>query len=326
MTQRSSNLISAELVSVEYATGTDYLAKFTFRPERTIGSSRGIEYSRTLGNSDEKLFLPGQYVTLGVSRERLTDVVDLDKYPTDVKTISGKETILRAYSVASPPKNENIELYITRVDRDGRRTDGRGVLSTELFESNPESEYTLFPRATGVFLLPEHSEERGFTKEDKRDRVMIATGTGIAPYMSMLKSTSTEKDGRRFFLFHGVAYPEDHEYKDDIKRLMDEIDLKYIPITSRGELKEYPQRYVEEFFLNREEGISGRVNEGEVKKAIEQGMIRATGIEEILEHELNPRNTLLMLCGNPGMTDNIGLIAEALEFKKRADLLTEDYW
>lgn len=232
---------------------------------------------------------------------------------------------MRPYSVASAPESELIELYIIRVDKDGRRKDGKGVLSTELFNPHENVEYSLLERATGIFILPEH-DKRKPEPNDTRTRVMIATGTGIAPYMSMLRSPTTQVAGRKFVLVHGVSNTRDHAYKEELAGIIaDGVDLSYIPIASR-EPTQHSQNYVEELFFKREELMTGRVTDEEVKNAIERGRLHNTEIENILGHELSPKKSILLVCGNPGMIKSLEAIAKAIGFTPKADFKREDYW
>ena len=296
--------MKAVLVTKDSVNGTDYLGRFYFRPEKPIP------------------FLPGQYVTLGISTPGLKELVsDL----REIKMRDGKETVLRPYSVASVPESELIEMYIIRVDKDGRRIDGKGVLSTELFNPHKDAEYSFLERATGIFTLPEHSPKSP-NLNDTRTRIMVATGTGIAPYMSMLRSPTTQTAGRKFVLIHGVSNTRDHAYKDELARILDDgVDLNYIPIASREPTE--GQKYVEEFFFDRDRLKAGRVTDEEVKRAIEkQGQLHDTGIEDVLGHKLSTESDILMVCGNPGMIKNLESIAKALGFKLRVDFKKEDYW
>ena len=299
-----AEISQAKLVGIDYVNKTNYLAVFKFEPDGPIK------------------FKPGQYVTLGVSRPGLAELaIELGE-----NTFKGTGIVVRPYSVASPPENPLIELYIIRVDKDGGRKEGKGLLTTELFNPQDGIQYWLLDRAAGAFLLPEH-ERRNPNLNDTRTRIMVATGTGIAPYMSMLRSPTTQTAGRKFVLIHGVSNTRDHAYKDELARILDDgVDLNYIPIASR-EPTERSQKYVEEFFFNRDRLKTGRVADEEVKRAIEeQAQLHDTGIENVLNHELSPENDIIMVCGNPGMIKSLESIAEALGFRLRVDFKREDYW
>ncbi|MEK6869357.1 MAG: hypothetical protein AABX74_03960 [Nanoarchaeota archaeon] len=294
----------AELVDVDYVKDTDYLGVFKFKPHDPIK------------------FRPGQFVTLGISRP---DLEELAKEAGE-KTFRGTDIVIREYSVASPPEeSQTIELYIIRVDApNGTRKDGKGLLTTELFNPQDGIKYWLLDSAGGGFLLPEH-ELRNPDPNDKRTRIMVATGTGIAPYMSMLRSPTTQTTGRKFVLIHGVRYTPDHAYKKEIEAIQNMgIDLVYIPIASK-DTTPYNQKYVQEFFFRRERLKTGRVEDEEVEQ-IKQEQLHGTDIEQVIGHELRPENDIIMACGGPDMIKSLEKIAKALGFKARADFKKEDYW
>ena len=296
----ASTFLDVELVS-EPNLITDHLGIFTFKPK--IDTESFPDFS------------PGKYITLCVSREGLVDeVID----PKEVKKIQGKEVVPRPYSVASPPENKNIELYIAWIKGkgDGRRKTGEGVLSTELFDPQPDTELMLIRggKAQGKFLLP----------EDSRDVIMVATGTGIAPYMSMLRSDKINHVDRKYILIHGVGYAADMAYRAELNELGKIRDLTSLWSISQENLNDHPEKYVQEFFFNRG-GQSGIMKEEELKD-IRKEQIYNTRLEEILEKELTPENSLVMLCGHPNMIESMELIAEAKGYKPGIDLITEEYW
>lgn len=336
MVQRGTSLVSAEIISVRYIPGTDYLAIFTLRPDKPIP------------------FKPGQYVNLSMEKPALIDLVkdasDIDKndpdYQKKLEIISQERTLIerdgrtqRQYSISSPPhaldgngnvityNDGNIELYIIRVDKDGIRKDGRGLVTTELFKPEEERKDVKFyfnQSAKGLFLLPEHEKP---ARDDKRARIMAATGTGLATYMSMLLDPTTRIEDIKFVLIHGVANTRDHAYREEIAGIQHAgVDLTYIPVSSR-EPTQHSQKYVEEFFFNRDRLKTGRVTDEEVKRAIEeQAQLHNPGIEDVLSHKLSAESDILMVCGNPGMIKSLESIAKALGFKLRVDFKREDYW
>ena len=337
MTQIASNLVPTKLASVERINETDYLEVFTFKPQRPIP------------------FKPGQYVNLVMEKPGLIDLVknvqDVEgkkgepAYDDEIKRIEKQKALIerngyvqRQYSIFSPPNeldsdgkivtynDGNIKLYIIRVDRDGIGKNGRGLVTTELFKREEEREDINFyfnEKAKGLFLLPEHSGNAN----DTRDRVIVATGTGIAPYLSMLEDPTTIKEGINYVLFHGVSTQTDHAFKERISKLVLTMNLIYVPVASRGTEIVVPQRYTEQFFMNegRTRNPGERVKEEEIMEAIAKGKIHDTPLEGILGHELSPENALVMACGNPGMRHSLEIITTELGFGRK-DFLKEDFW
>lgn len=279
-------LVTAKLTSTELL--TPYLGIFKFKPEEKIP------------------FIAGQYLTLGLRRPDLEG--------PGVRVADGKGMVLRPYSVASSPDEEEIELYIAWVQQEGKRVDEWGLLSTELFNPAPDHEYLFMPRAKGRFLLP----------DDSRDVIMVATGTGIAPFVSMLRFQNNRNDKRKFITIHGVARNSDLAYKKELDNGYN-INVKNIRTISREEGSDYNKKYAEELFINRGEK-TGRFSDEEVEMSIREGRITGTTIEEILGRELTPENAVILLCGNPGMIKNLKKVVEAKNFKWKEDYITEEYW
>lgn len=146
-------------------------------------------------------FIPGQFVTL-----------DLPIHEKPAKRI-------RSYSIASWPDGTNvIELLIVLLDG--------GAGSTYLFEQvSVGSELTL-RGPQGVFVLPENLQQ---------DIYMICTGTGIAPFRSMVHHLNRHQIPHSdIYLLFGTRNKQDLLYYDEMKTLeMKEDKFHYIPTLSR---------------------------------------------------------------------------------------------
>jgi ferredoxin-NADP reductase len=128
---------------------------------------------------DQFTFVPGQFVSLK-------------------HTLGGSE-YTRAYSLASVPDGNRFELCLNLVPG--------GVFSAYLFSLNPGAELDLIP-PLGYFTL----------RRRDRDALMIATGTGIAPFRSILRTELHEITGRVTLLF-GTRYEESVLYAPEWKEL-----------------------------------------------------------------------------------------------------------
>ncbi len=125
-------------------------------------------------------FIPGQFVSL-------SDLV-------------GGKKVTRAYSIASPPDGTLFELCLNRVKE--------GHLSPRLFELQVGE--TIEMRAPlGYFVL----------RTPPADSVMVATGTGIAPFRSILKTHLADHPGYRFTLIFGVRYERNLLYREEFEHL-----------------------------------------------------------------------------------------------------------
>src|SRR6202042_1601616 len=151
------------------------------------------------------------------------------------------EEITRAYSIASPPENGHVALCLNRVHE--------GFMSNHLCNM-AEGQQIAFQGPFGNFIL----------HPPARDTVFIATGTGIAPFRSMLHWLLAEHDrhqGRQFWLLFGARYTQDIYYREEFERLAAEhANFRFLPALSRGEaewrgLRGYVQEHLPEIVETR---------------------------------------------------------------------------
>ncbi len=122
-----------------------------------------------------------------------------------------RDEITRAYSIASPPFLDTFALCANLV-QDGR-------FSPFLFSMKPGDEVDC-KGPYGAFIL----------KRPPSDSIFVATGTGIAPFRSMLM-TGAE---RPVTLIFGVRHREGLMYDSEFRRLSEtQTDFKYIPTLTR---------------------------------------------------------------------------------------------
>lgn len=146
-------------------------------------------------------FKPGQFVTL------------------DLPIHEKKNKRWRSYSIASPPYDDNLfELLIVLVE------DGLGT--NYIFQEIAEGSELLLRGPSGVFTLPEPVEH---------DYFMICTGTGIAPFRSMLQHAHRQKQTlQSTYLIFGTREQRDLLYHQEMKNLASVLPgFHYIPTLSR---------------------------------------------------------------------------------------------
>ena len=132
-------------------------------------------------------FVAGQFVSFEIDRPGL---------PTPAT---------RAYSIASPPHEaDRVALLLNRVPG--------GPGSTYLFGLR-EGDATAFRGPVGSFTL----------RENQRDVLFVATGTGIAPIRSMLWSLATRASTRRLTLLWGLRSERDLYYEDELTILRQQL-------------------------------------------------------------------------------------------------------
>ena len=146
-------------------------------------------------------FVPGQWLSLKTNRP-------------------GGEEITRAYSIASAPAQDNgFALCLNRVQD--------GFMSNFLCDMREGAEIAC-QGPFGDFIL----------RPPLRDTVFIATGTGIAPFRSMLHwllAYESRHQGHGFWLVFGSRYEKDIYYHDEFLRLAEQYaNFHYLPTLSRG--------------------------------------------------------------------------------------------
>jgi propane monooxygenase reductase subunit len=121
----------------------------------------------------------------------------------------------------------------------------------------------------------------GYLRDGTAPVVLVAISSGIAPILSILRSAAESGDGRSFTLFYGARTRADLVLVDEIERLGDAIDLRFVPTLSQP---------TEDC---RWSGHVGRVT-------------------QLVQRELrDASDTDAYLCGKPEMCDSIGLLLEA---------------
>ena len=141
-------------------------------------------------------FTPGQFVSV-------------------IEHVDGKE-VTRAYSIASPRDGNRFELCLNRVED--------GIVSPYLFDLKPGDEVEM-GEPLGYFTL----------RHPGRRAVFIATGTGIAPFRSMLLDHLPKTQPRITLLF-GVRYERGLLYRQEFERLEREYDhFRFMPTITRPE-------------------------------------------------------------------------------------------
>lgn len=175
---------------------TDKLAIFKIRPDQQPPS--------------HDQFTSGQYAVLGANNA---------SHPE-------KGSVKRAYSIASAPHQiQEFEFYIRYVDHPA----SNNPLTHLLWDMKIGSRLWIGQKITGHFTLEHHLND-----DDDRLIIFIAAGTGIAPFLSMLRSAKLNaQTGKEFVLLHGVSYSEDLGYRKELESLQQDLNLRYIPTISR---------------------------------------------------------------------------------------------
>lgn len=208
-------------------------------------------------------FVAGQYTSIGV----------LGKEPRSINSVlpvvnsDDDEMIIRPYSIASANhETQNFEFYISQVKS--------GQLTPRLFNLSQGSRMWVDDKIMGIFNLNNTPKDCNI--------VMVATGTGLAPYISFLRSHLAENKNTKMAIFHGAAYAWDLGYNSEL---------------------EFIQRNFKNFFyfptlLKNDFSWSGLT--GYVQDHLKSGIL-----EEQAGININPEKTHFYLCGNPKMVESV---------------------
>ena len=216
---------------------------------------------------DETLFdfVPGQFCVLGLlGREPRVPEADAEE-----KVPAPDRMIRRAYSIASSSvERQYLEFYLTLV--------GSGELTPRLFALRHGSRVLLGPKATGVFTLDRVAPGKAV--------LLVATGTGLAPYMSMLRTQLIDDTARRYVVLHGARYSWDLGYRAELESLGRlRRNLLYLPSITR------PQQ--DPTFR----GLTGRI----------PALLASGVVEQHAELRLDAATFDVFLCGNPEMITQV---------------------
>ena len=161
-------------------------------------------------------FSPGQYVTIGLNRST--------NDPADTRPLS----VLRPMTIASAPEQtDRLEFYVQFVEK----PDSRLPLTHLMWPLREGDRLYVRSSATGRF-----TEQDTIGPEDKRHRILVASGTGIAPFISMLRSKTASQPNaslKKYLLLDGVYNPSCLSYRGEIEEWVKKNELVYIPTMSR---------------------------------------------------------------------------------------------
>ena len=208
-------------------------------------------------------FIAGQYAVLGLNNTAQPE----------------KGYVRRAYSIASPPTEKRwLEFYIRYVNQ----PTSSNPLTHLLWDIVPGDRIWVGPKVTGKFTL---AATIGDT--DSRFKLFVAAGTGLAPFISILKQLANHQDSdslEQIALLHGASHPQDMAYRKDVEAVFSGLKGHYFPTVSRP--KENPEWT----------GDTGRVEtffDDEKLEILERRMGMEPGF-------LTPENSVIYICGLQG--------------------------
>lgn len=207
----------------------------------------------------------------------------------------GTEVTMRPYSMVNAPDELPHEILLTLVPRAVG-----GIVSPALHQLRVGDGICIGPRANGFFSMPE--------VPDAEVLWCLATGTGIGPFMSILRTAAPWQKFRRVVVVHAVRYAAELAYREAFGALSKAHGgaLTYVPFVSRETTADT---------------LAGRI-----PAAIADGRLETrAGIP------LTPENSHCMLCGNPQMVADTLATLESKGLRKHrrrtpGQITTEAYW
>ena len=207
-------------------------------------------------------FLNGQFVMIGVE-------------------VEGRP-LMRAYSIASANYEAYLEFFSIKVQD--------GPLTSRLQHLQPGDKLLVSKKPTGTLVLRD-------LKPGKR-LFMFATGTGLAPFMSLIHDPETYERYEKIILIHGVRQVNELAYHDYIEQDLKEHE--YLADWVKEKLIYYPTVTRESFR-----------NEGRQTDLILSGKLFA----DIGEPPLDPATDRGMICGSPAMLKEISQMLDSFGFE-----------
>ena len=204
-----------------------------------------------------------------------------------------KEPMLgRPYSFVNPPQVQPHEFYFIIVPG--------GPLSPRLAALAPGETVWMLPRANGFFSISEVPAAESLW--------CISTGTGIGPFLSILRTDEPWNKFGRVVLVHSVRFGNELTYREEIASVgrAHPGAFVYVPMVSRG-------------------AVTGALA-GRIPAAIDDGRLEAhTGIS------LTPENAHAMLCGNPAMVEDTQKVLNVRGMRRHrrkepGHITLETYW
>lgn len=222
--------------------------------------------------ADIEPFEPGQFIKLGL---------DIDG-----------EIVGRPYSLVNAPDQQPLEFTFSVVPS--------GPLSPRLAALDMDARVLVAPRANGFLVLREVPEAAHLW--------LMASGTGIGPFLSILRTDEPWQRFERVILVHAVRHAGELIYADAVREIAEQRSRRFafVPFVSR-EATDF--------------ALSGRI-----PQAIADGRLEARAACVIAAESSH-----VMLCGNPRMVEDTtaALLARGLRKHRRKEpghISVENYW
>jgi len=190
--------------------------------------------------------------------------------------------LMRAYSIASAHYEDHLEFFSIKVPD--------GPLTSRLRHINNGDPVLVSRRPTGTLVLNDLNPGKRL--------YLLGTGTGLAPFLSIIRDPMTYERFETVVLAHGVRHVSDLAYAQFLQEELPKHE--FLGELIRRQLIYYPSVTREPFR-----------NQGRITDAIADGLMAQTlGLPP-----LDPREDRVMLCGSPQMLEDTAALLEGRGFK-----------
>ena len=255
-------------------------------------------FSFTVSRPDSFKFTAGQFVRLGVNPSQLKYYQQTDA-SDETADSALNEDVFRAYSIVSSPFDEVIEFFSIVIPD--------GAFTSQLQHLQVGDELLLNTMPFGFLTLARYQ------KPLPKDLWLLATGTGLAPFLSMLQDLKTWEDYEHIVLAYSARSLDELAYVEKIESLQEDF----------GTLVDNPAKLIFIPIVTREP-VDGALSERLPKLLLEGTLQARAGIA------LDIDTTHVMLCGNPDMVEDtkealktLGLV---MNRRGEGNIAVENYW
>jgi ferredoxin--NADP+ reductase len=191
--------------------------------------------------------------------------------------------LLRAYSIVSANYEDHLEFLSIKVPD--------GPLTSRLQHIKVGDSVIVGRKPTGTLLID-------YLLPGKR-LFLLSTGTGLAPFMSIVRDPDTYNKFEKIILVHGVRQKDELAYHD---LLVEHLPAhEFLGDMVKGQLLYYPTVTREAY-----------KNMGRVTELIETGKL----FEDLKTQNLDPKEDRVMICGSPGMLKDLKHMLETRGFNE----------
>lgn len=195
--------------------------------------------------------------------------------------VDGK-ALMRAYSIVSPNYAEKLEFLSIKVQD--------GPLTSRLQHIKAGDNLLVSKKPVGTLVVSDLTPAKNL--------FLFSTGTGLAPFMSIIRDPDTYERFEKVVLVHGVRYKSELAYKDYIGKVLPNDE--YFGELIQDQLIYYPTVTREVYD-----------NEGRLTDLITNGKL----CQDIGFEPLNPDTDRAMICGSPSMLRDTSKILDGLGFR-----------